>query len=80
MSCQSWSSVEVTYVQPPQVRVRKMPQKATKAGSLWPGLRERRYQKATRANLGPAGTSQSWEFLGISGSNWVLLDRELRAD
>lgn len=47
-----------------------MPQKATKAGSLWPGLRERRYQNATRANLGPTGTSQSRESVGLSGSNW----------
>jgi len=53
MSCQSWSSVDVTYVQPPQVNVRKMPMKATNLGSFWFGRAVRRYHKPTRAKRGP---------------------------
>ena len=53
ISCQSWSSVDVMYVQPPQVSVRTSPIMATNAGSFWPGLRVRRYHKPTRANRGP---------------------------
>lgn len=53
MSCQSWSSVEVMYVQPPQVNVRKMPTPATNFGREEFRLRVRTYHKATRANRGP---------------------------
>jgi hypothetical protein len=53
MSCQSWSSVDVTYVQPPQVRVRKMPTPAINFGSVAFGRRVRMYQSVTRANRGP---------------------------
>lgn len=62
MSCQSWSSVEVMYVHPPHVRVRNKPQKATKPGNLDAGFRDRRYQKPTRANLGPdVMAMKSWK-------------------
>lgn len=53
ISCQSWSSVEVMYVQPPHVRVRKRPIAATNLGRNLPGLAVRRYQRASRANRGP---------------------------
>ena len=53
MSCQAWSSVEVTYVHPPQVKVRNMPIKATNLGRLEFGLAVRRYHNATNVNRGP---------------------------
>lgn len=53
MSCQSWSSVDVIYVQPPQVRVRKTPMKATNPGNRWLGFRVSRYHRPTSANRGP---------------------------
>jgi hypothetical protein len=57
MSCQSWSSVEVTYVHPPQVSVRKMPTAATNLGRVELGRRVKMYHRPTRANRGP-GFSQ----------------------
>ena len=42
MSCQPWSSVDVMYVQPPHVRVRTKPERATTLGRTWPGLFVRR--------------------------------------
>jgi hypothetical protein len=53
MSCQSWSSVDVTYVHPPQVKVRKTPTPATNFGNVAFGLRVRMYHNATSANRGP---------------------------
>lgn len=53
MSCQSWSSVDVTYVQPPHVKVRKMPTPATIFGREELGRAVRRYQRKTRRNRGP---------------------------
>lgn len=53
MSCQSWSSVDVTYVHPPHVRVRRRPMMATNFGSPEPGLAVRRYHRPTSANRGP---------------------------
>jgi hypothetical protein len=53
MSCQSWSSVDVMYVQPPHVSVLKMPKPATTLGNVLPGLAVNRYHRPTRANLGP---------------------------
>jgi hypothetical protein len=57
MSCQSWSSVDVTYVHPPHVRVRNTPIKATNLGSVEFGRAVRRYHKATSANRGPGSVS-----------------------
>ena len=37
ISCQPWSSVEVTYVHPPQVKVRKRPVPAITFGSTESG-------------------------------------------
>lgn len=45
------------YVQPAQVMVRNSPQKVTKPGSLVFWFRDSRYQKPTRANLGPEVTA-----------------------
>jgi len=71
MSCQPWSSVDVTYVHPPQVHVRKRPQNATNLGIFSPGLAVRRYHSPTRANLGPAGGQRP----ATTGSDgWVLPD------
>lgn len=53
MSCQSWSSVEVMKVQPPQVSVRSTPMQPTNLGSTEPGRAVRRYHNPTRANRGP---------------------------
>lgn len=53
MSCQSWSSVDVTYVHPPQVNVRKMPTPATNLGRVEFGRRVKTYQRPTRASRGP---------------------------
>lgn len=53
ISCQSWSSVEVMYVHPPHVRVRNTPIKATNLGRVEFGRAVRRYQRNTKANLGP---------------------------
>jgi hypothetical protein len=53
MSCQSWSSVEVTYVHPPHVNVRKMPTPATNFGSEEFGRRVRMYHRPTNAMRGP---------------------------
>lgn len=55
ISCQPWSSVEVTYVHPPQVKVRKIPVAATTCGSTESGRAVRTYQRKTRAKRGPAG-------------------------
>jgi len=53
MSCQSWSSVDVTYVHPPHVSVRKIPTPATNLGSVEFGRRVRQYQRPTNAKRGP---------------------------
>lgn len=53
MSCQSWSSVDVTYVHPPHVNVRKMPTPATNLGSDEFGRRVKMYQRPTNAKRGP---------------------------
>jgi hypothetical protein len=53
MSCQSWSSVEVTYVHPPHVSVRKMPTPATNLGSAEFGRRVKQYHRPTNAKRGP---------------------------
>ena len=53
ISCQSWSSVEVTYVHPPQVNVRKTPTPATNFGKAELDRRVRMYQRATSMNRGP---------------------------
>jgi hypothetical protein len=53
MSCQPWSSVEVTYVHPPHVNDRKTPTPATNFGSVELALRVKMYQRATNANRGP---------------------------
>ena len=53
ISCHSWSSVEVTYVHPPHVRVRNMPIKATNLGSTELGRDVRRYHRPTSTNRGP---------------------------
>jgi hypothetical protein len=54
MSCHWWSSVDVTYVQPPQDSVRKRPTPATHAGKEDFVLNlVMKYQSATSANLGP---------------------------
>lgn len=53
ISCQLWSSVDVTYVQPPHVNVLKMPMPATSFGRFEFGLVVRKYHRPTRANLGP---------------------------
>jgi hypothetical protein len=53
MSCQSWSSVEVTYVHPPHDSVRKIPTPATNLGSVEFGLRVRTYHRPTNATRGP---------------------------
>ena len=58
MSCQWWSSVDVTYVHPPHVRLRKTPVAATTFGSAEPGRAVMTYQRMIRANLGPAGRCQ----------------------
>lgn len=59
ISCQSWSSVDVIYVQPPHVNVRKMPTPITNLGSVEFGLRVRAYHSPTRANRGPKQTQYS---------------------
>lgn len=59
ISCQSWSSVEVTYVQPPQVIVRSIPIAATNLGSFCPGRAVSRYHNPTRANRGPGSVRVS---------------------
>ena len=53
ISCQPWSSVEVTYVQPPQVTVLKIPVAATIFGRDELGLAVRMYHRKTSANRGP---------------------------
>ncbi len=53
MSCQSWSSVDVTYVHPPQVIVLKRPTPATNFGNVEFRLAVKTYQRATRAKRGP---------------------------
>lgn len=53
MSCQLWSSVDVTYVHPPHVNVLKTPTPATIAGRFEFGRFVRKYQSATRAKRGP---------------------------
>jgi hypothetical protein len=55
ISCQSWSSVDVTYVHPPQVSVRKRPTPTINLGSelFRPCRLVRTYHSATRANRGP---------------------------
>lgn len=53
ISCQSWSSVDVTYVQPPQVKVRKIPTAAVNVGSDELGRRVRIYHSPTNAKRGP---------------------------
>ena len=58
MSCQSWSSVDVMYVQPPHVKVRMMPTTAIALGRLRLGLLVRRYHSPTSANLGPMRRQQ----------------------
>lgn len=61
ISCQSWSSVEVTYVHPPQVKVLKMPIPTTNLDNAVFGLGARRYHIRTRANRGPEVTAmKSW--------------------
>jgi hypothetical protein len=57
ISCQSWSSVDVTYVQPPQVNVRNMPTPATNLGRDEFGRRVRTYHRPTSAKRGPANRS-----------------------
>jgi hypothetical protein len=59
MSCQSWSSVEVTYVHPPQVKVRKMPTPAMNLGRDELGRRVKMYQRPTNANRGPRQLSMA---------------------
>jgi hypothetical protein len=58
MSCQSWSSVDVMYVHPPHVNVRMRPEIAIAFGRVRPGFAARRYQRPTRANLGPNTSHQ----------------------
>ena len=53
MSCQLWSSVDVTYVHPPQVMVLNKPTPATTLGKVEFGLAVRIYQRKTRAKRGP---------------------------
>src|SRR5690348_224147 len=53
MSCQSWSSVDVTYVHPPHVNVLKIPVPAMILGRFEFGLAVKKYQRVTRANRGP---------------------------
>jgi len=53
ISCQSWSSVEVTYVHPPHVRDRKTPMNATALGRDEFGRAVRRYHSPTNTNRGP---------------------------
>jgi hypothetical protein len=53
ISCQSWSSVDVTYVHPPHVIVLKRPVPATIFGKVEFGFAVRMYQRKTRANRGP---------------------------
>lgn len=65
MSCQSWSSVDVTYVQPPQVSVRNAPTPAMNLGSDELGRRVRMYHSPTSAKRGPRievniASSDSW--------------------
>lgn len=55
ISCQSWSSVDVMYVHPPQVNVRKTPEMAIAFGRVRPGFAVNRYHKPTRAKRGPGG-------------------------
>ena len=52
-SCQPWSSVDVTYVHPPQVIVLKRPVPATIFGKVEFGVDVRIYHRKTRANRGP---------------------------
>jgi len=58
MSCQSWSSVDVTYVHPPHVKVRRKPMTATNFGSVEFGLRVNTYHSPTNANRGPMYISE----------------------
>lgn len=53
-SCQSWASVDVTYVHPPHVNVRKIPTPATNLGSEEFGRRVKMYHRPHSANRGPA--------------------------
>ena len=53
ISCQLWSSVEVTYVQPPHVSVLKSPIPAMIFGRFEFGRAVMRYHSPTRINLGP---------------------------
>ena len=67
MSCQSWSSVDVTYVHPPQVRVLNIPVQNTNVGNLELGRAVKRYQRVTRTKRGPEET--------VSGSTLYLSSR-----
>src|ERR1700760_3642679 len=55
ISCQLWSSVEVTYVHPPHMTVRNRPTPRMKEGrdDLEWGRAERKYHRVQRANRGP---------------------------
>ena len=53
ISCQLWSSVEVTYVQPPHVSVLKTPKPAMIFGKVEFRCAVMRYHSPTRRNLGP---------------------------
>ena len=65
ISCQPWSSVEVTYVHPPQVTVRKRPTPATNFGNDEFGRAVKMYQRNTRAKRGPAEASASFSIYGL---------------
>ncbi len=78
MSCQSWSSVEVMYVQPPHVRVRTRPATATAFGRVRPGLAVSRYHSPTRANLGPGGGCRV-SSSGPHGNEWAEYEGGARA-
>jgi len=58
MSCPWWSSVDVTYVQPPQVIVRKIPIPAMNLGSFAFGRAVRRYHNPTKRKRGPLERSE----------------------
>ena len=58
MSCQPWSSVEVTYVHPPQVSVRNKPVAAMIFGNAESGRAVKTYQRKTRAKRGPGDCNQ----------------------
>ena len=79
MSCQSWSSVEVMYVQPPHVRVRTRPATAMAFGRVRPGLAVSRYHSPTRANLGPGGGVSRVSSSGPHGNGWAEYEGGARA-